>query len=165
VLLKALADLPDSIHWRFTHVGGGVLLKRLKAQAIDLGIGERTAWLGPRDQCALLEEYRKADIFVLASRIDSDGDRDGLPNVLMEAASQRLAIATTSLPGISELITHHCHGLLVPPDDPKKLAGALQQLIGDPALRLRLGSTASDLVRTKFNQRCGLLSMLRLFQS
>ena len=165
VLLKALADLPDSIHWRFTHVGGGVLLKRLKAQAIDLGIGERTAWLGPRDQCALLEEYRKADIFVLASRIDSDGDRDGLPNVLMEAASQRLAIATTSLPGISELITHHCHGLLVPHDDPKKLAGALQQLIGDPALRLRLGSTASDLVRTKFNQRCGLLSMLRLFQS
>ena len=165
VLLKALADLPDSRHWRFTHVGGGALLDRLKTQAKTLGINDRTTWLGPLEQEKLLEEYRKAHIFVLASRIGPDGDRDGLPNVLMEAASQRLAIAATSLPGISELITHQRHGLLVPPDDPGRLSDALQQLIGDPELRLRIGTAANDLVRADFNHRSNLLPLLRLFRN
>ena len=165
VLLKALTDLPDSRHWRFTHVGGGALLNRLKTQAKALGINDRTTWLGPLEQEKLLEEYRKAHIFVLASRIGPDGDRDGLPNVLMEAASQRLAIAATSLPGISELITHQRHGLLVPPDDPGRLSDALQQLIGDPELRLRIGTAANDLVRADFNHRSNLLPLLRLFRN
>jgi glycosyltransferase involved in cell wall biosynthesis len=164
VVLTALADLPDSKHWRFTHVGGGMLLDRLKTQAKALGISDRTTWLGPLDQEKLLQEYRKAHIFVLASRIGPDGDRDGLPNVLMEAASQRLAIAATSLPGIAELITHQRHGLLVPPDDPGRLTEALLQLIGDSELRVRIGTAASDLVRANFNHRSSFLPLLQLFR-
>ena len=141
-----------------------MLLDRLKTQAKALGISDRTTWLGPLDQEKLLQEYRKAHIFVLASRIGPDGDRDGLPNVLMEAASQRLAIAAPSLPGIAELITHQRHGLLVPPDDPGRLTEALLQLIGDSELRVRIGTAASDLVRANFNHRSSFLPLLQLFR-
>ena len=74
-----------------------------------------------------LAAYRGADIFVLASKIASDGDRDGLPNVLMEAQSQGLACVATSLAGIPELIEDGVTGLLVPPGDPAALAAALSR--------------------------------------
>ena len=76
-----------------------------------------------------------ADIFALACRIAADGDRDGLPNVLVEASSQRLACVSTNISGVPELLTHGETGLLVPPEDPAALALALERAIRDPALR------------------------------
>ena len=62
----------------------------------------------------MLAAYREADLFVLAAKITRDGDRDGLPNVLMEAQSQRVACVATRLPGIAELIEDGATGVLVP---------------------------------------------------
>ena len=116
VLLEALACLPRGLHWRFVHVGGGPLGRRLARQARSLGIGDRVAWRGAMTQGPLLEEYRAADLFALASRVARNGDRDGLPNVLMEALSQGLPCVATALPGIGELIEPERSGVLVAPD-------------------------------------------------
>ncbi len=107
--------------------------------ARSLGIDDRITWLGPQPQEAVLAHYRSADLFVLASRIAADGDRDGLPNVLMEAQSQGLACVSTRVSAIPELIVDGETGLLVPPDDDSALAEALARLIRNPALRHRLG--------------------------
>ncbi len=96
VLLAALAALPPALHWRYTHVGGGPLRKDLEAQAARLGLAERVTWQGALAQDRVLDAYRRADLFVLASRIAPDGDRDGLPNVLLEAGAMELASAATS---------------------------------------------------------------------
>src|SRR6185295_7457362 len=96
---------------------------------------ERIAWRGALPQDELLREYRAADLFVLACRISRNGDRDGLPNVLMEAQSQGLACVSTRLPSIAELIEDGVTGLLVPPEDPAALASALERLIATPGLR------------------------------
>ncbi|MEX0582526.1 MAG: glycosyltransferase, partial [Sneathiella sp.] len=89
-LLKALAALPEDLNWRFIHIGGGPMLGDLKTLADELGIAERMDWRGALPQREVLAALQSADIFVLASRIADDGDRDGLPNVLMEAQSQKL---------------------------------------------------------------------------
>ncbi|MEO8303032.1 MAG: glycosyltransferase family 4 protein [Betaproteobacteria bacterium] len=138
-LLRALALLPPDRHWRLTHIGGGPLLPALEASARALGLSERIEWRGPQSQAAVLAAYRSADIFVLPCRISDDGDRDGLPNVLLEAQSQRLACVSTTVSGIPELIDDGRNGLLVEPRAPAALADALARLIADPALRERLG--------------------------
>ena len=87
-----------------------------QARARKLGLSERIEWRGACDQAEVIDALRDADIFVLPSRIASDGDRDGLPNVLMEAASQELPILSTNVSSIPEFIENGKQGVLVEPD-------------------------------------------------
>ncbi len=150
VLFEALAGLPRTVHWRLVHVGGGSLRKVLERRARALGIFERIAWRGALPHDALLAEYRAADLFALASRIARDGDRDGLPNVLMEAQSQGLACVATAVSAIPELIEHNVTGLLVAPESSTPLTHALALLIGDPARRRALGAAGQARVAEHF---------------
>lgn len=155
-LLDALARLPEGIDWRLEHVGGGALLPALKARAEALGIAARVCWHGPLAQPAVLARYRAADVFALPSRIAADGDRDGLPNVLMEAQSQALPCVATTISGIPELIDDGRTGLLVPPRDVAALAAALARLLGDAALRARLGDAGAQRTREHFALEQGI---------
>jgi len=139
IVLEALALLPVGLAWEFRHVGGGQLTSNLKAQAEKLGLADRVTWAGSRPQGDVIACLRGADIFVLASRIAADGDRDGLPNVLMEAQSQALPCVATNIAGIPEFLVDEETGLLVPPEDASALSAALARAIGDPELRARLG--------------------------
>src|SRR6185295_17236049 len=114
-------------------------------------------------QDRLLLEYRNADVFALASRVARDGDRDGLPNVLMEAQSQGLACVATAVAAIPELIVGGDTGLLVPPRDPPALGAALERLIGDPELRARLGAAGRDRLVHKFSHVHGIDLLAELF--
>jgi glycosyltransferase involved in cell wall biosynthesis len=107
-------------------------------------------------QPEVLDAYREADLFVLASKIAEDGDRDGLPNVLIEAQSQRLACVSTEVSAIPELIEHDVTGLLVPPGNPIALADALERLIRDPEERARLGAAGEHHVRRHFSMEAGI---------
>ncbi len=138
-LLAALALLPADLAWRFVHIGGGSLAATLRELAERLGLAPRIEWRGALAQPEVLDAYRRADLFVLAAKVTEDGDRDGLPNVLMEAQSQRLACVATDVSGIPELIESGATGLLVPPGDPPALARALARLIRDPVRRAALG--------------------------
>jgi glycosyltransferase involved in cell wall biosynthesis len=156
VLLDALAALPPGLHWRYAHVGDGPLRAELAARAARLGLAERIRWCGALAQDQVLNAYRGADLFVLASRIAPDGDRDGLPNVLLEAGAQELAVVASRLEAVPELIEDGRNGRLVAPDDPQALAGALARLIADPAARLRLGRAARVRVLDRFGMAAGI---------
>ncbi|HEV8679095.1 MAG TPA: glycosyltransferase family 4 protein [Stellaceae bacterium] len=162
-LIAALAQLPADLAWRFVHIGGGALARRLQRQASRLGLDGRVEWRGAQPQTEVLAAYRAADLFVLAAKIGRDRDQDGLPNVLMEAQSQRLACIATTLPGIAELIGDGRTGVLVPPGDPRALAAALDALIRDPALRARLGAAGEVRVRREFGMRGGIAALVALF--
>jgi glycosyltransferase involved in cell wall biosynthesis len=165
VLLEALARLPAGIAWSFTHIGGGDELARLKALAESLGIAERITWKGALDQREILQHYRDADLFALACRITADGDRDGLPNVLVEASSQSLPIVSTDISGIAELFKTEENGLLVSSEDVGALAAALERMIREPALRQRLGKTAEERVRRDFDYHSSIGDLKRLFSA
>ncbi|WP_282604804.1 glycosyltransferase family 4 protein [Pelagibius sp. Alg239-R121] len=163
-LLTALAQLPKELQWRLVHIGGGKLTDKLRALGRKLGIDTRIDWLGAQPQEVVLENYRKADLFVLASRIGSDGDRDGLPNVLMEAQSQAVACVSTAVSAIPELIRDGETGLLVPPESPDDLAAALRNLIVDPARRHRLATAGCQRVRSEFAMQSGVDALLSRFE-
>ena len=162
-LLKALALLPDGLNWRFRHIGGGILIDELREQAERLGLSERIEWSGPQPQKVVLSALRDADIFTLASKVAADGDRDGLPNVLMEAQSQAIAVAATDAAGIPELIVAGETGLLTPPGQPAALADALTRLIVDPKLRERLGRGGFQRVRSSFSLDASIDALVSRF--
>jgi len=163
-LLKAFALLPGDLAWRFEHIGGGEERPRLKALAQKLGLDGRVSWRGALAQEEVLEHYRRADIFALACRITANGDRDGLPNVLVEAASQRLACVSTDISGVPELLSPDETGLLVPTENPIALAQALERLIRDPVLRARLGDAAERRVRGNFDHTASIGQLKELFE-
>ncbi|WP_027487788.1 glycosyltransferase family 4 protein [Allorhizobium undicola] len=163
VLLRALSSLPRDLNWRFTHIGGGEELVRLKALADELGLAERIDWKGAMDQRDVLSHYRESDLFCLACRITEDGDRDGLPNVLVEAASQGLMAVSTTVSGISELFSDGENALLVASEDPAALALALENAMRHPERRHALGSAAAARVRRDFDYRNSIRDLTRLF--
>lgn len=149
VLLDALAQLPADLKWKLVHVGGGPLRRALEKRSVSLKIEKQIEWRGVQAQSELLGEYRKADLFVLASRIARDGDRDGVPNVLAEAQSQGLACIATRVSAIPELIDE-ATGVLVEPDDAAALSGAIAALLRDPARRGALGRAAQASIARQF---------------
>ncbi|MEZ5648566.1 MAG: glycosyltransferase family 4 protein [Alphaproteobacteria bacterium] len=155
-VLQALALLPSSLNVHFIHIGGGRLGHRMHKLARRLGIADRITWRGAATSEAVLKALRAADLFVLAPKIAPDGDRDGLPNVLLEAQSQGLACVSTTAAAVSELIIDRETGLLVPPSAPAALAQALERLIRDPVLRQHLGAAGNTRVRTVFSASAGI---------
>ncbi len=153
-LIAALALLPEGMDWHWTHIGGGDGAG-LRAQASDAGVADRITWAGACDQPEVIAAMRGADLFVLPSRIAGDGDRDGLPNVLMEAASQRLAILSTPVSAIPEFITDGIHGLLRD-DAPEALAGAIAQVEGEPHAARERAEAALARLRAEFGMEPGI---------
>jgi glycosyltransferase involved in cell wall biosynthesis len=164
VLLAALAKLDAALHWRLIHIGGGAGLATLQAQAHDLGIADRVQFRGPQPYDQVRAAYGAADLFAVPCRIAGNGDRDGLPNVLMEAQSQSLAVISTVVSAIPELVIHGTTGHLVPPDDAGALALALESLITDPALRMRYGSAGAQRVAQAFSQDAFIGELAALFR-
>jgi glycosyltransferase involved in cell wall biosynthesis len=163
VLLDALAQLPRHLHWHLVHVGGGPLSEVLAKQARALGLEDRIQWRGAMTQDQLIVEYRDADLFVLASRIAKDGDRDGLPNVLMEAQSQGVPCVATNVSAIHELIQDGVTGVLVPPESAPQLAAALSALIAAPTRRRDLGLAGQARVVQHFGMQANLAQLAHRF--
>ncbi len=155
-LIQALAALPGDLHWRFAHVGGGELLNTLKKQAQEAGIADKVAFLGSKAQPEIISLLREADLFVLPSKKAASGDRDGLPNVIMEAASQGLAIVATDFAGIPEFIRSGAEGELVPPGDWEALSNAINLLAREPERRKALGQAAFERLRRDFSMEGGI---------
>ena len=162
-LLDALAALPQDLHWRLVHIGGGSDLDDLKSHAARLGLSGRIEWRGAQPQEAVLEAYADADLFVLNSRIAADGDRDGLPNVLMEAQAMGVACLATRVSAIPELIEHGQTGVLVDPDATAELTAALTSLVSDPARRGTLADAGRARVRAEFSMTAGIDDLARRF--
>jgi glycosyltransferase involved in cell wall biosynthesis len=156
LLLDALARLPANLHWHFEHIGGGPLLPDLRAKAEDLDLQDRITWHGAQPSHLVREAYRCADLFVLPVRVAEDGDRDGLPNVVVEAAGCGLAVISTTAASVDEMVVDGVTGRLVPPDDAGALAGALGALVRDPERRETLGRAARRKVLLAFGADRGI---------
>ncbi|WP_147107478.1 glycosyltransferase family 4 protein [Tateyamaria sp. syn59] len=154
-LLEALALLPQDLDWHWEHIGGGALKHEMEAHAERLGLTGRITWRGACDQPEVIAAMREADLFVLPSRVAADGDRDGLPNVLMEAASQKLPILSTPVSAIPEFIDTGVHGILSD-DAPEALAKAMGDIANDPALGPRLAEAAHARLHAEFTMQPGI---------
>lgn len=158
-LIAALALLPAELDWHWVHIGGGDLGNQLQDMARQAGIAQRITWRGACDQPEVIAEMRASDLFVLPSRVAADGDRDGLPNVLMEAASQLLPILSTPVSAIPEFIVSGTHGLLSK-DDPEALSAAIQSLAQEPQQAATMAEAALQRLRRDFGMDPGIAQLV-----
>jgi glycosyltransferase involved in cell wall biosynthesis len=163
-LLSACAFLRD-INCAVTVwlVGTGELQEELRRQARSLGIADRVVFWGAQPQEKILDFYHKATAFVLPCVDTRDGNRDGIPNVLLEAMACGLPVVTTDNAGQSELIEHGTSGVIVPSRAPRALAEALHELLIDPQLRARMAEFGRQRVVMHFDSTKTVLPLVELF--
>lgn len=159
-LIDALALLPKGLNWRWIHIGGGSLKNEMANRAITAGIAGQIEWRGACDQPQVIEAMRASDIFVLPSRVAADGDRDGLPNVLMEAASQNLPIISTAVSAIPEFIETGVQGILTS-DSAEDLATAIMTLVQDPQKAADMADAAINRLISDFGMEPGIAQLSR----
>ncbi len=109
--------------------------------------------MGERDGEEILRAYQRADIFALTPCVPADGDRDGVPNVIVEAMACGLPVVTTDAGGITEAVRHGVNGLVAAPRDVGTLARHLAELVTDGARRRALGDAGRRLVEEHFDVR------------
>jgi glycosyltransferase involved in cell wall biosynthesis len=115
------------------------------------GLSDVVTIEGPLDQDEVREHYREATVLAMPCIVAKDGDRDGIPNVLVEAAATGVPIVSTDVSGIPELIRHEDTGLVVPPRDAEALADAIEELLDSPELRETLRARARQFVEAEFD--------------
>lgn len=153
-LIEACAKLAEKGYtFQCFIVGMGPRQNALQACIDKYGLHQCVFLLGGRTQEEIRELYCSSDLFVLACVISRSGDRDGMPNVLLEAMSMQIPVITTAVTGIPELVRDRENGLLVPQRDALALAGAMEQLIKDETLRCRLGKQGRQTVLAEFDIR------------
>jgi len=118
---------------------------------LEMGIDTQVRFTGPLPGDEVRQLLDDADLFVLACVVDSRGDRDGIPVVLMESLACGVPTISTDISGIPELVKPFEIGLLVPEKDPKALADAIMLYLAESDLRKRLPPAGRKLVESEFN--------------
>ena len=153
------------IDFRLRIAGEGVEWPRLQRLCHELRIGDRVAFLGPLTGSEVQAEYERADVFALACEELANGDRDGIPNVILEAMSYGLPVVSTTTGGVAEAVPPGRCGLLVPQRDERMLADALTRLLRDPELRGRLGDAAREHVVAHFDREACFEPVIEALQT
>jgi glycosyltransferase involved in cell wall biosynthesis len=151
-LVGACALLRDTGHdFRCVIFGDGPLREPLLEHVAGLRLNGHVRLAGVCTQDQLSTELRRATVFALTPITTADGDRDGIPNVLVEAMASRLPVVSTDAGGISELVVHGATGLLSHPGDAAAIARNLAALLGDQELRDRLSAAGRRAVDDNFD--------------
>lgn len=161
--VTALARLRrDGIPARLVLAGDGPERARLERLAHERGVADAVEFRGMLTQAELLPLYRAAWMLLAPSKVMSNGRRDGIPNVVVEAMAMGVPCAGTALSGMEELIAPGANGLLVPHDDPAALADALAPLLRDPERLERMGREARRHVLAEWDAERNFERMLAL---
>ncbi|WP_285700458.1 glycosyltransferase [Actinomadura sp. NBRC 104412] len=141
IFARAIARLPDDVFGLW--VGGGPMAGELEKLTERLGIQDRMRWLGHRDDVA--DVMPAFDVMAMASRWE------GLPCVLVEAIGAGIPLVATAVPSNQDLVLAGETGLLVRPEDPEGMAGAITHLLDDPAAASRMAERARERVGDWFS--------------
>jgi glycosyltransferase involved in cell wall biosynthesis len=164
VLIEACARLRDAGQaFRCEIVGYGPEHAALQALIDRYALGEQVVLVGKLTREQVIERYSRATVYVQPSRIAADGDRDGIPNVLLEAMAMGVPVIASCVSGIPELVADGHNGVLVAPDDADALARAVMRLLSQPTACAELACRGRTTVEQGFDndrnlrQLCDLL--------
>jgi glycosyltransferase involved in cell wall biosynthesis len=164
-VIRALAILNEQgLDFTFDLIGEGEDRQRLEALAGYSGIATKVRFHGAMPHERVLDFYRAAHVFVLGCQVLQNGDRDGIPNVLVEAMAMGVPVAATSVSAVPELVADGETGLLVPPADPEALAGAVYRLLTDAELRARIIPAAQAKVGRDFDNTVHTARLADIFR-
>lgn len=164
-LVEACRRLKDEgVNFRCRIIGGFAEYAERVQESIDrLDLKDTVSLHHAVTQEELKKIYETASLFVLPCVITDDGDRDGIPNVMVEALAMGVPVISTNISGIPELIGDRETGLLVPPRDPQTLARAIRELIENPKLGDELSRKGQEFVKREFDAKRNILALKKLF--
>lgn len=165
VLLKAFGILNDRrIPAVCNIVGEGPERESLEQLREETGVQDSVQFLGARPSSDTLQRLRESEALIVPSIITSEGDRDGLPNVILEAAANGIPIIASDLPGISEFVADEVSGLLASSGDPKSLADKIEVLTADDGtIAETLRRNARRIVEEEYDIRKNVEPLIPLF--
>lgn len=164
-LLLALKILDgEGFDFRFIHIGSGEEKPRLKTLTRDLGLSARVRMLGTLPHRDVIDRYRRAHCFALACKVAENGDRDGIPNVLIEAMAVGLPVIATAVSAIPELVENGKTGTLVESGNPAAMARALRRVLENPERQMPSVKAARKRVEEDFDNRRCILKLHALFK-
>ena len=161
--LKILRD--QGLPFEHTLIGDGDDRDDILALIRELGLEDCAQWLGAQPHHVVLEHFRRSHLFVLGCEIAKNGDRDGIPNVLVESMAMGVPVVATDVSGIPELVASGETGLLTPPKDPRALADAMTRLLTDEPLRARVIDAALAKVRADFDNQDHIKDLADLYRA
>lgn len=165
-LIQACAILKQKgLRFRCQIVGGGDddYAVKLKNLINSLNLNDTVSLYGAVTQEELRTIYQQATAFALPCLVVDNGDRDGIPNVLVEAMAMSVPVISTDISGIPELIDDQVNGLLVPEKNAEAMASAIEKLLVDAELRSRLGKAGRARVCKDFDSQVTTLELKDLF--
>lgn len=166
VLLDALAILKQrEVSMHCTLVGDGGLRGQLLEQIERLNIQDVVDMVGPMPQPEIIKFMKSANMMIAPSVISEDGDRDGLPTVLLESMALGTPVISTQVAGIPELVQDGVTGLCVPPNDPEALANAIERLLDDPELCKTLSLNSRALIESEYDEDKNVAVLQQLFSA
>jgi len=153
-VLKAVRALVDQgMDLTYTLIGDGDDRQDILALIDTLELGGVCRWLGTLPHDEVISHYRQSDLFALGCEVARNGDRDGIPNVLVESMAMGVPVVGTRVSAIPELIQNERSGLLVEPGRPDQMATAMGRLLTDQVLRDRIIVAARDQVQKNFDNK------------
>ena len=165
-LLRALGRLKASGRRITCRVyGDGPLLRPLAELRDSLGLADAVHFLGERSRETIIQALHSSDVFVLTPTVTEDGDRDGIPNVLVEAMACGLPVVSTSAGGIPELVTHSENGFLTAPGDVASIENHIATLLDSPKLRQQMGVAARRTVESGYDVNMAAERLQKIFLS
>ena len=164
-LIQACHLLKESGYEFDCHIVGppGPVRGQLEEQIKLLDLENTVALCGALPHEAVINKYKQATLFALPCVVQADGERDGIPNVILEALAMELPVVSTRHSGIPEVIEDGVNGLLVPPEEEIPLAEALARLLDDPALCQKLGSKGRETIMGSFSVESNVEKLLKEF--
>lgn len=151
-LIAACAELRGLEHEFVCHIiGEGPLRPELEAQIRSAGLDGVVLLHGALDHDAVIKHLRTAGVFALPCVTAADGDRDGIPNVILEAMAMELPVVSTDHSGIPEAVDDGTTGILVAQRDVIGLSSALEELLNDAEMRRRMGWAGRQKVLESFD--------------
>ena len=165
-LYHALSLLKErGVTFHHTLIGDGDDRDKILAHISRLDLDNECTWLGTRTHAEVLEQFRVADLFVVACRIADNGDRDGIPNVLVESLAMGVPALSTTVSAIPEILKHRETGYTVEPANPALLAGAIETMLKDQELRARVSRQGKQWVAEQFDNRHWVEKLAEIFRN
>ncbi len=165
-LYRALRILRDNgFLFRHTLIGDGDDREKILDLISSLELGNSCEWIGTRTHKEVLQYFNESDLFVLACEIAKSGDRDGIPNVLVESLAMGVPALSTEVSAIPEILLNEKTGLTVPPSQPAVMSDAIIRMLTDHDLRQKLITNGRRYVEEEFDNKVWVQKLGELFLS
>jgi glycosyltransferase involved in cell wall biosynthesis len=164
-IYRALAGLQaQGVRFEHTLIGDGDDREQILALIAELGLTEHCRWIGTRTHEEVLLHFKASDLFVLGCEIAENGDRDGIPNVLVESLAMGVPALSSAVSAIPEILIDGKTGMTVPPSQPEQLGKAMLRILTDEQLRRQLIIGGQELVKDTFDNSRWIEKLAEIFR-